>query len=91
MMARYKYNAIGPVKARYSRPLLARYHPQSTTIMPLRNLSNRRCHQPPVSLWLNRDPIFENGGYNLYGYVNNAPLRYCDLLGLRFTTVQISF
>jgi hypothetical protein len=33
-------------------------------------------------LWLNRDPIGEAGGLNLYGYVGNNPISWYDELGL---------
>jgi hypothetical protein len=32
--------------------------------------------------WLNRDPIGELGGINLYGFVGNNPINFCDPLGL---------
>ena len=32
--------------------------------------------------WLNRDPIGERGGINLYRFVGNNPLRFVDPLGL---------
>jgi len=32
--------------------------------------------------FINRDPIEEDGGNNLYGFVNNAPTRAWDVLGL---------
>lgn len=33
-------------------------------------------------MWPNRDPILENGGLNLYGYVYNDPLGMLDPYGL---------
>lgn len=35
--------------------------------------------------WLNRDPIGENRGINLYGYVLNNSIGYVDLVGLDVT------
>jgi len=32
--------------------------------------------------WQNRDPMWERGGINLYGYVRNNPIDLYDLLGL---------
>lgn len=32
--------------------------------------------------WLSRDPIEEQGGLNLYGYVGNNPFNYVDIYGL---------
>lgn len=32
--------------------------------------------------WLNRDPIGENGGLNVYGFVSNSPIHRFDPLGL---------
>ena len=46
---------------------------------------SRRCGYKTVSGrhgWLNRDPIGERGGLNLYGYVDNNPINYVDLVGL---------
>jgi hypothetical protein len=32
--------------------------------------------------WISRDPLEENGGLNLYGFVQNNPVDYYDLFGL---------
>jgi RHS repeat-associated protein len=41
-----------------------------------------RFYLPELQRWLNRDPIGEEGGINLYGFVNNAPTHTIDLFGL---------
>ena len=41
-----------------------------------------RYYDPNLQRWLNRDPIEEGGGYNLYGFLNNDPLDFVDSLGL---------
>jgi RHS repeat-associated protein len=45
-----------------------------------------RFYDPLTQRWLNRDPIGENGGFNLYGFVGNNSNFYIDALGL-FVTV----
>lgn len=41
-------------------------------------------YDPNVGRWLNRDPIMEEGGVNLYGFVDNDGLNSTDYLGLDF-------
>jgi RHS repeat-associated protein len=48
-----------------------------------------RFYNPIFSRWLNRDPLDEMGGLNLYEFSQNAPLCYIDLLGLRWVDVYI--
>lgn len=38
---------------------------------------------PELGRWLNRDPLGEQGGLNLYGFVNNNSIDLFDLLGLK--------
>jgi RHS repeat-associated protein len=38
-------------------------------------------------IWLNRDPIEEQGGVNVYGFVANDPIDSTDQLGLDFISV----
>ncbi len=45
-------------------------------------ISGKRYYNPSTGRWLNRDPIEENGGVNLYGMINNNPVMYSDYLGL---------
>jgi RHS repeat-associated protein len=40
-----------------------------------------RYYDPGTGRWLSKDPIGEEGGKNLYGFVGNSPLGYVDDLG----------
>ncbi len=42
----------------------------------------RRYYDPSLQRFVNRDPLAENGGLNLYGYCGNNPVSLVDLLGL---------
>ena len=52
------------------------------------NLATFRAYSPSLGRWISRDPIGENGGLNLYGYVRNNPISGRDPLGL---LVQIGY
>ena len=41
-----------------------------------------RFYSPGLGKWINRDPIGENGGVNLYGFVYNEPSNYVDDFGM---------
>ena len=43
---------------------------------------NYRHYSPSDGRWLSRDPIEENGGVNLYGFVGNRVFASLDLFGL---------
>ena len=42
---------------------------------------NYRYYNPELGRWISRDPIEEQGGYNLYGMIGNNPLCGWDVLG----------
>lgn len=42
---------------------------------------NYRYYNPELGRWISRDPIEEQGGYNLYGMIGNNPLYGWDILG----------
>jgi RHS repeat-associated protein len=41
-----------------------------------------RYYEPNLQRWLNRDPLDEDGGVNLYSFVGNAPMIWADSYGL---------
>jgi|SRR6478736_3465491 len=41
-----------------------------------------RWYTPNLQRWVNRDPIEEWGGINLYGFLENSPVDWVDLFGL---------
>ena len=41
-----------------------------------------RAYDPELGRWISEDPLGEEGGLNLYGYVGNSPLMGVDPLGL---------
>ena len=42
-----------------------------------------RYYSPDLGRWISRDPIEEQGGFNLYAFVNNDPVNKFDILGLK--------
>jgi len=46
------------------------------------DLALYRSYSPQLGRWLNRDPIGEMGGLNLYQYALNDPINVIDLYGL---------
>ena len=49
-----------------------------------------RPYDPNMGRWLSRDPIGEEGGANLYGFVNNSPVKSFDVLGLLDYSLKIT-
>ena len=52
------------------------------TLRPKTRIGLLRHYNPVLGRWINRDPIQENGGKNLYGYCLNNPVAKFDPLGL---------
>ncbi|OGV50764.1 MAG: hypothetical protein A2X49_12160 [Lentisphaerae bacterium GWF2_52_8] len=47
-----------------------------------------RYYDPTTCKWLNRDPLEEDGGYNLFAFVNNDPVNGVDYLGCESTLYE---
>jgi RHS repeat-associated protein len=47
----------------------------------------QRWYHPTLGRWMSRDPIGENGGWNLYAYVANLETARIDSLGLAVPTL----
>ena len=52
-------------------------------------ISGYRYYSAGLGRWVNRDPIAEQGGYNLYTYVGNSPIFAIDALGLDVTVTTL--
>src|SRR5690554_1489755 len=48
-------------------------------------LATYRAYNSATAHWLNRDPIREAGGLNVYAYVGGDPVNYIDPKGLYFS------
>jgi hypothetical protein len=46
-------------------------------------LQGHRYYDPATGTWLTRDPIGQNGGINVYGYVGGDPVNWGDEGGLK--------
>ena len=83
-VAQYTYDAFGNIISK-SGPLAdflrhrfsTQYYDAETGLY----YYGYRFYHPILMRWLNRDPIEEEGGVNLYGYCKNAPVFSIDLLG----------
>ena len=87
---RFTYDEYGGFQVRDSAgaatasPPAARYLFTGREYDHVTGLGNHRhrFYSPALGRWLSRDPIEEDGGINLYGYVGNRPLYAVDPLGL---------
>lgn len=48
-------------------------------------------YDPAAGRWVSRDPIGENGGANLQGFIGNQPQNKIDLLGLANAKVDVTY
>ncbi len=89
LAARYDYSAWGEpdlVSGAFDLDFrfTGHYYHQASGL----HLAPFRAYDSNAGRWISRDPIEEDGGLNLYGYVENNPQTLRDLLGLQATTLD---
>ena len=78
-------DALGVICPQSSRVQRARPRPksqQSRGLRPRVAYYGYRYYDPQTGRWPSRDPIGEEGGLNLYGFVGNDGVKWIDVLGL---------
>ena len=84
VVARYLYDPYGNLLAKGGALADANsYRFSSKEVHPNSGMYyyGYRFYDPNTQRWPNRDPIEENGGVNLYGFVENDPVNLHDPLG----------
>jgi RHS repeat-associated protein len=91
IVASYRYDTFGKVMAKsgtLDQPFqfsTKRY--DSNTGL---NYYGYRFYSPALGRWINRDPIAERGGINLYGFVGNNPINWIDPKGKTFQEFEVA-
>ena len=68
----------GPLADVFSFGFSTQYHDRETGMVGYK----RRFYRPDLGRWLNRDPVEEYGGINLYGFCGNDAVSNVDTHGL---------
>ena len=74
----------GPLADVFSFGFSTKYHDRETGMVGYK----RRSLRPDLGRWLNRDPIEEQGGENLYAFCGNSPTSSYDSMGLERITLR---
>jgi len=85
IVARYLYYPSGQIEGKWGPQ--ANANEMQFSSMPFHNLYGlslypNRAYSPNLQRWLNRDPIGEAGGINMYRFAGNNPIHYVDPYGL---------
>jgi RHS repeat-associated protein len=82
-VAEYSYDAYGvTLTSTGPKALENPYRYQTKEVTQAGYDFGFRFYSPGLGRWLNRDPIREAGGLNLYGYISNNPVNSFDPYGL---------
>ena len=85
LVAKYLYDSFGNTLGMWGSLAAGNTYRFSSKEMDARTgqyYYGYRWYDPNLQRWLNRDPIQEAGGINLYGFVGNDPINEVDLYGL---------
>ena len=75
----------GPMADVFPHRFSTKYHDGETGLC----YYGYRFYNPALKRWMNRDPIGEEGGLNLYGFCGNQPLLSFDTLGMTAVTISM--
>lgn len=93
MAARYLYDPFGNLVGKWgSKAEANHYRFSSKEVHPNSGLYyyGFRFYEPNLQRWMNRDPLGEAGGLNLYGFVGNSPVGAIDPYGESWFSSDIS-
>ena len=71
--------SCGPLADVFTFGFSTQYHDRETGMVGYQE----RVYYPVLGRWLNRDPIEEEGGMNIYVFCGNDPIGNVDLLGMK--------
>ena len=80
--AAYDYSPYGAVTGTGSLVQPVQWSGEMHDEEPALAYYNYRFYNPKDGRWINRDPIAEQGGWNLYAFLGNSPQDKFDALGL---------
>jgi RHS repeat-associated protein len=89
LVANYRYDAFGNTLASSGNYASLNKYRFSTKPLDEETPSAKlyyygyRFYSPDLGRFISRDPIEEEGGINLYGFVGNSPMSKWDLLGMK--------
>jgi RHS repeat-associated protein len=90
IVASYRYDEFGNLMAKtgtLEQPFMfsTKRYDQSTGS----SYYGYRFYSPCTGRWITRDPLGEDGGINLYGFVGNNAINFVDLWGLASVTTDM--
>jgi hypothetical protein len=71
---------VEPISTTAGQLFLSTWSPWTHSSLSFEHLPKQIYFNSGAPWWLNRDPIGESGGVNLYAYVDDNPLSMVDLL-----------